>query len=208
MSLQPVYRYPASFAVQDSVSLFDVKFGAYAVAWNEKYGAEMLLRWRFNAAAGSGPTGFRLDFGVRQGGNIVFSMDVLDIDYLHLGVTDVESELTDIGIFPECGISVTPKGITVIYALYPSQAQTYSELTSAPMFDIDCLVFGNDSWYQNFNSDWQKVEDGKYHARGCRWLSCPAVVEDGRQPMQVRWFCTAMDTLDADDEHFYMFTRN
>jgi hypothetical protein len=204
MVQQAVRRCPSPFKVQDSVSAKDTELGNFCINFNEKYGAEMLLRWRRNADANA--TGYQLWFGVRQG-EITFSSNILDIDYAHLGITDVETELEALVIFPECGITVTTKGITILYALYPSLAQTSVELLMTPRFDIDCLMLGTDDWYQANNRDWQKVEDGKLNGRGCRWLSTPNLIDDVRQPLHARLYCTAFDTLDMITNHFRTFTR-
>ena len=203
---QEVTRLPVPFLVQSSVSPLDYDLGTFSLNWSEKYGAEMLLRWRYNLEIS--PTGFKLWFGVRQFGRIAFSNNILDIDYAHLGIVDVSTQLIPLEIFPECGITVTSKGITILYALYPSLSQTLPELTSTPFMDIDCLMLGTDDWYQSNNRDWQKIEDGKLNARGCRWFSTPNLIDDMRQPLHARLYCTAFDTLDGAANHFRTFTRH
>jgi len=203
---QIVKRLPVPFQVQSSVVAREIHCaGTYDINWNEKYAAKLFLRWRRKSDFNS--TAWELHFGAEQDGIITFSSVIMEVDYAHLTITNVQTELENLGIFPECGITVTKKGVTILYALYPSLGQTLAQLQGSTRFDIACLTIGTDDWYEADNKDWQKVEDGNNNGTGMRWLSTPNFIDDERQPDKVRLYCATFDTLDADPKHMITLTR-
>lgn len=192
--------HPLPFQVQSTVSPREILVaGLYDINFNQKYGADMLLRWRRGTDLAS--TSWELWFGVREQGVITYSAMILSIDYANLGVTDIEDELENTGIYPECGITVNEKGITFVYALFPSLLNTPIGsggpgcLDDDPYYDIWMLHYGDNNWYQPNMKDWQVVEDGFKNQTGYRYLSTPNRIDGGRQPKFERLYILTHDTL-------------
>lgn len=216
--LQPtqINRHPIPFQVQSTVSPREITIaGVYDINFNKKYASQMLLRWRRNADANA--TGWDLSFGVREEGLITFSATVYSVDYGNLGVIDIESQLEAISIFPECGISINEKGVTYLYALFPSLQNGAiggpagpGDLDGIPYMNIKGLDISSNRWYEPANKDWQTVEDGFNEQRGCRYLSTPNFIDSSRQPLRERLYITTHDTIDgvAVPTQFSMHTRH
>jgi len=177
-------------------------FGCWDACYIDAFNCQVMAKWLRNA----GGTGWDLYVGFRNQNGFVAVYKCLSVDYANLGVADIETELENIGIFPECVLSTDETGRIFVYALYPSlQNQPLGSASPGALDDdpytcIDLFSFIGGGIYAPSNIDKQTVFDpyapGVSNHKSLRFLSAPHRTDSQDLAMadEVLWF-TVNDRL-------------
>jgi len=177
-------------------------FGCWDACYIDAFNYQVMAKWLRNA----GGTGWDLHIGWRNQNGFVNSCLVYSVDYANLGVADIETELENAGIFPECCLSVDENGRVFVYALFPSKQNNPLGTTGPGAIDSDPYTviglcsFSGDGIYAPSNLDLQMVWDpyapGIVNHRALKYISAPHRTDSQDLPMadEVLWF-TVNDRL-------------
>lgn len=198
-----------SGTLDEDVILYN--FGTWDSAYISRYNYQVQAKWIRDADPG---TGWALFIGRRDQNGVFVSNLIKLVDYAGQGVTDIETELENIGIFPEVVISTDENGkVYVIFAFPDPAANSFPGtgigfLDGDPYTTIEMMSFDGDEIYDPQNLDIRKVWEGALEPtiQSLKHISAPHRTDSGDLDISdvVLWFSMRDNVNDLR----YVFYRN
>lgn len=146
-----------SGAIDQNNLLYD--FGTWDACYIDYYNYQVQAKWIRNST----DTGWDLYIG-RRGQNGVFAAQLVKtVDYAALGVADIETELENVGTFPEVVLSTDEQGYVYCMFMYPDPTNNafsgtgLGYLTGDPYTNIEMVTMDGDEIYDPQNLDLQMI---------------------------------------------------
>lgn len=147
-----------SGTLDEDVILYN--FGTWDACYIDRYDYQVQAKWLRDADPG---TGWNLYIGRRDQNGVFVSNLVKSVDYAAQGIADIETELENIGIFPEVNVTTDENGkVYVIFAFPDPSANAFPGtgigfLDGDPYTLIQGMSFDGDEIYDPQNLDLKNI---------------------------------------------------